>query len=382
MIDRAKAVVVGCGGVIGSHLVPHLARMEEMGRLALIDRDVYEAKNISCQNMCQKDIGKPKAQVQARRAREVNPGIRVEAIVDSLENVPMGRLQGDIIIGCLDNNRARLYLNQTSWHLGTVYLDSGVRGEGLLARVNVYVPGGEAPCLECAWDDRDYDRLELVHPCPGQGTRTAPTNSPSSLGALAASLQAIECAKILANPEGAKNGGRQVLIDASSNKQYHTTFSRNASCRFSHDMWQVNPLRVGPGQITVEKAFELHGERSERARTEVLRFEGVDRFVKRLRCRGCGWEKSLLFLEKQLTSGRLTCPGCSGRMEYAGFDLSEQIELGHLPPRIRKRTLRSLGFRPHDVFTIVGSSGTRHYEIAGHTDTRGGTPWTGSSHTG
>src|SRR6185295_15243005 len=44
MSITGTVVVVGAGGNIGSHAVPHLGRMAGVRRVVLIDRDVYEKK--------------------------------------------------------------------------------------------------------------------------------------------------------------------------------------------------------------------------------------------------------------------------------------------------------------------------------------------------
>jgi tRNA A37 threonylcarbamoyladenosine dehydratase len=78
--DGARVVVVGAGGNIGSHLVPHLARTEGIGRLVLVDRDRYQARNRLNQDLPPRALGRSKAAVQAARARRLNPALRVTAV--------------------------------------------------------------------------------------------------------------------------------------------------------------------------------------------------------------------------------------------------------------------------------------------------------------
>ncbi|HEY7545044.1 MAG TPA: ThiF family adenylyltransferase, partial [Blastocatellia bacterium] len=56
-------ILVGAGGNIGSHLAPHLARMPEVGRVTLIDKDFYESTNLRSQDITARDVGKSKAAV-------------------------------------------------------------------------------------------------------------------------------------------------------------------------------------------------------------------------------------------------------------------------------------------------------------------------------
>ena len=69
-----SVVVVGAGGNIGSHLVPHLARMQLLDSVTLIDNDVYEASNLQTQDVTPRDVGKRKTAVQARRLKRIRPG--------------------------------------------------------------------------------------------------------------------------------------------------------------------------------------------------------------------------------------------------------------------------------------------------------------------
>ena len=91
---QATLVVVGAGGNIGSHLVPHLGRMARVGRVVLIDRDAYEPANLTSQDITPRDIGRPKALVQARRLRAINPALEVAAVVGAVEDQPLGLLRG------------------------------------------------------------------------------------------------------------------------------------------------------------------------------------------------------------------------------------------------------------------------------------------------
>src|SRR5262249_39035744 len=159
-------------------------------------------------------------------------------------------LRGDLILACLDSRRARQYVNQAAWRLGVTWIDAGVDAGGLLARVNIYEPGIENTCLECAWDERDYEALEQTYPCSGVANEPAPTNSPSWLGALAASLQANECQKLLAGKIDKAAIGQQVLLDVLYHKHYVTTFKRNPYCRFSHKVWPIERLSYGPAELT------------------------------------------------------------------------------------------------------------------------------------
>jgi molybdopterin/thiamine biosynthesis adenylyltransferase len=163
--DGTPIVIIGAGN-IGSHLVQHVARLPSGAHITLIDRDVYEEKNLRSQAIVARDVGRAKAMVQARRLRHINPTLQVVAIADAMENVPLGVLRDAIVLGCLDSRAARRHLAAAAWHVGAIaYVDAGVEPSGMLARINVYVAGDAAPCFECAWDASDYAAQEQQYPC-------------------------------------------------------------------------------------------------------------------------------------------------------------------------------------------------------------------------
>ena len=265
MIEPAKnnsvchVLVVGAGGNIGSHLVPHLGRMIELNHVTLIDRDVYEEKNIHGQDIRRSDAGRRKALVQKRRLMKINPDIRVDALTCALEDVPLGKLKCDCILSCLDTRISRQYISQAAWKLGVPLIDAGVQAQGMLVRVSVYLPGVENPCLECLWNDSDYEALEQRYSCAEQ-TRAASTNAPSSLGALAASIQAIELSKLLADSTRQNHANRQIVMDAAHNRYYHTMLSRNPHCRFSpYTLINLEFLKADMKRTSLKDLFISHG---------------------------------------------------------------------------------------------------------------------------
>jgi molybdopterin/thiamine biosynthesis adenylyltransferase len=353
-----RVVVVGAGGNIGSHLVPHLARLTEVMRVTLIDRDHYEQTNLRSQNVTTRDLGKTKAMVQAHRLRRINPTLLVHPIVDTVENVPLGHLRADIIVACVDSRSARQSINQIAWHLGIPWIDAGIRSEGLLARINVYMPGPDSPCLECSWDAHDYNLLEQTYPCQGEEREPAPTNAPSSLGALAAALQAIECQKLLTGQWEHVAVSRQVLVDVCHHQHYVTTFQRNPHCRFDHQVWAITPLPYQANDLTLQQSFALRGKDDGEESPPALRLAGQT-FVRQLTCFGCGQTKPVWRFTRRLHQ---VC-GCGQALVAAGFDLQEWLAASELPPALKERSLRNLGVRDGDIITLRTQTHEFHYQV-------------------
>jgi molybdopterin/thiamine biosynthesis adenylyltransferase len=353
--SKPRVVIVGAGN-IGSYLVPLLARDQEVGELVIVDRDRYEPHNLANQDIKPADVGRWKAGVQARRVRGIAPGLEVRVLSKDIERVPWGELRGDVILTCLDSRRARMFVNLLSRRLGVLWIDAGVGGGGQLVRVSVYPPGADEPCLECSWDERDYELVEQDYPCDGPAgsmTETTPTGGSSSLGALAAALLATEWRRIHAGEDATR---QDILFDADSHTSLVSTHHRNSSCRLGdHVPWTIESATSGPDELTLEKAFDCLGS--------AIRIERSP-FTTELWCWNCDARRTTLRLTGSLRKRDLRCPRCGLPMAVPAIALRDRLEIAEVPRRHWKRTLASLGLLPGDIVSAVGPGGVRHCELA------------------
>lgn len=345
METRQHIVVAGAGGNTGSHLLPHLARVPGITKLTLVDPDAYNAANLSVQNIDSFDVAKPKVLVQAAKLQRINPSLDLAPMQERIEDVPRGLLRCDLIVSCLDSRGARQHVNEIAWRLNIPWIDCGILGSQNLARVNAYVPSKDAPCLECPWSHEEYALVEQEYLC-GAGSGTAyPTMASSALGALAASLMAIEIAKLLSGDLTASVAAKQVVLDTRRHALLVTTGRRNPSCLFDHRTWTIEPWHCRPDITTIAAALSALGS---------LHVEG-HRFVCELVCPGCGRLEKSLRLNRPLAR----CPACGRRMVSPGFSSPELLDSG-LAGEQRNLTLAQIGLRVGDD---VVCSGDRHYRI-------------------
>jgi len=247
-----KAAVAGLG-TIGSSLVSLLPSLG-FGSVVLIDSDVYEYKNLMGQSIAESYVGYPKALMQAKRLSSINSKINVTACVDDIQHVSWNHLHCDVILGCFDNNLARQITSEFAWRIGLPYIDCGVKGDGMLARVDVYIPNGtDAPCIECSWKDSDYERLEVEYPC-SKGQIQSGTNSPIYLGSLAASIQAAECARIIKGDF--RHAGARIVLSAHSYASYVSRLPRNGACRFDHGTFLIEHLDSIPRELSLKQVLD------------------------------------------------------------------------------------------------------------------------------
>jgi molybdopterin/thiamine biosynthesis adenylyltransferase len=360
LVDEVKHLVVfGAGGNIGSHLVPLVARLPHVTRLTLVDFDHYVEKNLQSQAITLSEVGQQKARVQARRARRINPELEVVPIVDRLESVPLGRLRGDVILAALDSKESRRCANEIAWRLGVPWIDAGVEGSQMLARVNVYLPAANQPCLECAWGDRDYAELSTVYPCDAGVAKTPASNSPACLGALAAALAAIECQKLISGQSTATLVGRQVLIDAATHRQFVTAFRRNPDCRFDHTTWKISNMSQTPQELLIGAILQPAAP----SNTPTSLGFGGQPLVKRLDCPGCGFTRRVFRLQRRLGRVERFCQRCGREMLSAGFHMKTRLSRADLGPGDADRSLAGLGLRAGDILSLRKGEAESFFEL-------------------
>jgi ssDNA-binding Zn-finger/Zn-ribbon topoisomerase 1 len=344
MQTETRHIVVAGLGNTGSHLLPHLARMDRLARLTLADPDTYAPGNLAAQNIEGPDVGLPKAVAQAAKLRRINPGLEIVAMQDRVEDVPRGLLIGDLLVSCLDSRAARQNLNEIAWRLHTPWIDCGILGSQNLARVNIYGISDDAPCLECAWGHEDYLTVEQEYLCGAGSGSGYPSMASSALGALAASVMAIEISRLLQGDAAAPPAARQILVDAGHRSMRVTASRRNPWCRFDHRGWTIEPWRRRPDRTTVGEALSALGS---------IQVEG-HRFVSAMVCPNCRHEEESLRLNRPLER----CPACNRRMVSSGFGSLERLS-----PEVAKEhfhlTLAQIGLRVGDIV----SSGNRHRRI-------------------
>ena len=157
-LREARVLVVGAGA-LGNEVVKNLALLG-LGTTYLIDLDVVEPSNLS-RSVLFRDRRRRPAQGggRRRRARELNPEIAIIPIHgDVITDLGLGLFADvDLVIGCLDNREARLWVNRQCWKTGTPWIDAGI--QEIQGVVKVFVPPDSA-CYECAMTRARLSALE------------------------------------------------------------------------------------------------------------------------------------------------------------------------------------------------------------------------------
>lgn len=148
--------VCGLGG-LGS-LVLFYARGLGFRRFTLVDPDRVEASNLNrLWGAAPADLGQPKVEVLRRELLRFDPNLEVHALAERVQT-PKARealLQADVLVGCVDDDAARLELQilaarylKPLMDLGAgILLDPEGRVREMGGQIVFYFPGG--PCLLC-----------------------------------------------------------------------------------------------------------------------------------------------------------------------------------------------------------------------------------------
>ena len=180
-----------CGvGALGTVLANNLVRAG-VGHIRVIDRDFVEPSNLQRQVLFDEaDVtnNMPKAEAAVIKMRQINSGVKLEAIVADINrtNIEEFCKDSDLILDGTDNFEVRYTINDVAVKLGKPWVYGGAVGtEGMTMTI---IPG-DTPCLRCVFE---------ASPGPGEvGTcETAGVLGPA-VGVIA-NMQSAEALKILA----------------------------------------------------------------------------------------------------------------------------------------------------------------------------------------
>jgi adenylyltransferase/sulfurtransferase len=218
-VKGAKVMVVGAGA-LGNEVLKNLALLN-CGSIFIVDFDTIEYANL-CRSVLfrEEDINRNsfKCEIAAQRIKEINPNIKVQAVNgDIMVDVGLGVFRRmDVIIGCLDNRIARLFINRYAYKTGKIWIDGAI--ENLSGQLNVFKNG--LSCYECALTRTDWENIRFKLGCADIAQRNStqgrvPTTPISS--SIIGAMQVQEALKVLHNNEKQSMAGEQFKYDGMNN---------------------------------------------------------------------------------------------------------------------------------------------------------------------
>lgn len=150
-LASASALVVGAGG-LGAPVLQHLAGAG-VGRIVIADDDRVEVSNLNRQVLHREhDIGRPKAARAAEWALELDPALKVDAIVGrvSVHNARALVSGVDLVVDCTDGLPSKYLLQDAAVLEDKPCVHGAVTAWSGQA---LFIPAGGRPCLRCLYPE-------------------------------------------------------------------------------------------------------------------------------------------------------------------------------------------------------------------------------------
>ena len=358
-ISRARILVVGAGA-LGNEVLKNLALLGA-GTVYVVDCDYIEPSNLARSVLFRRgDRGRPKAEVAAESVRDLNPEIRVTGIHGNvITDIGLGLFRNvDVVIGCLDNREARLWVNRQCWKVGTPWIDGGI--QEINGVVKAFVPPDSA-CYECAMTENDYRLINLRYSCPLLSREdmlegkvpTAPTIA-SMIGA----MQVQEALKLLHGMPVA--AGAAHIYNGVSNRFYTTAFQRREDC-LSHEVYE--DILELPLSAMTNSAAELLDAAQAQTGDDTEWGLHLDRdFVISIECDACQSSRPVFKPAAAVGARHAECPQCG---QQARPNLASRIERRS---ELAQQPLLRLGIPRFDIVRVATSRRECHVLLAADRD--------------
>jgi molybdopterin/thiamine biosynthesis adenylyltransferase len=367
-LARARVLVIGAGA-LGNEILKNLALLG-VGNVLVADLDRIENSNLSRSVLFREaDCGQGKAEVAARRMREIYPGTRTHSFHGNIVyDLGLGVYRwADVVIGGLDNREARVAINQSAARAGRVWIDGAIERLDGVARVFNPATG---PCYECTMSDVDWKMLEARRSCAllsraemEQGkVPTTPTTA-----SVIAGIETQEALKLLHGREVME--GQGFVFDGTHHQSYMVKYKRKPDCpsHEAYDPWEVLPSGCADTRI----GDFLERVRSDLGPTAVIELN--QDVLASLYCEKCKEEQPVWSSLGKVTEKQGRCPRCG---EHRAPRTFHTIDSG---AELLDRTLAEIGVPAWDVLCGRAGLEQRFYEFQGDRDSMlgalaGGTP--------
>ncbi|RLI40809.1 hypothetical protein DRO64_08435 [Candidatus Bathyarchaeota archaeon] len=343
ILRKARVLVVGAG-TLGNEAVKNLALLG-VGSITIIDNDIIERVNLNrCLLFREEDIGLPKARVAAQRARELNPDIDVSYhIADIIFDFGAGFFENfDIVLSCLDNREARMYLNRYCYLVGRPLVDGAL--EGLSGEVKVVIPPITS-CLECAFDDLSYKLIAEKYSCSGAKFTQAKEVIPMVIhtSAIIAGIQVQEAVKIL--HEDFSNGGKAIRYDGKKCEMLKYEIPIRSDCP-NHEKYPIKEINGITKDSKIINVIKILNQRYGGGEF-TLYYDKEICFS--LKCPRCSYEKEVGKPLKRMHVDELYCPKCG----------SEMIPDSSIELKFKELTFRELGIPENSLIKVCSKNNNR-----------------------
>ena len=342
-LRQASVLVVGAGA-LGNEVLKNLT-LVGIGRIIVIDMDEIEDSNLTRSILFRaRDRGKSKAIAAAEACRDINPDTHITAIHGNvLTDLGLGVFRDvDVVIGCLDNREARLWVNRCCWKVGTPWVDGGIQEINGVAKV--FVPPDGA-CYECAMTENDYRLINLRYSCPllsREDMQSGKVPTAPTIASMIGALQTQEALKLIHGMPTAS--GEAMVFNGLANNFYKTKFQHREDC-LSHETY-AEPVELALSAKTAT-ARELFAEaESNFPGNGTLTLELDRDLVESLDCGHCGHVRRVMRPQQLVGMEESRCPECHTHTK----PVLQHAVGSH--DELAGQTLAALGIPPYDIVRI------------------------------
>jgi molybdopterin-synthase adenylyltransferase len=354
-LRAAKILVVGAGA-LGNEVLKNLALLG-VGKIFVVDFDTIEHSNLTRSVLFRSaDRGKFKAEVAATAIHDMNPDTQVIPLpLNIITDIGLGLFQEmDVVIGCLDNREARLWVNRQCWKLSKPWIDGGI--QEISGVVKVFQPPNNA-CYECAMTENDYRLINLRYSCPllsqadmlAGRTPTAPT-----ISSIIAGIQTQEALKLLHGMTVA--AGKAHVFNGVTNQFYTTELPYKEDC-LSHEQWPAAiPLPITSQLTTASQLFTAAGEYFAEGQPLTLHLERD--LVVAMQCQACNTQRSIMRVHYKVKHTETACAcGATALPQFVNHVASNESLAEH--------KLCDLGIPPCDIVRVSQNNVEKTFLLAG-----------------
>ena len=167
-VHAQRLIVVGAGAV-GNEVIKNLVLLGA-GELDVFDRDSIEIHNLTRSVLFREsDVGRPKAECAAERARDLDPSVRIEPHVgDFWSTLTLHSVErATAVFCCVDNFEARVRLNRLCAIAGTPLLNVGIDSRFAVVERFPFSRRRGVACYECGLPPSAYSAMAKRYSCAG-----------------------------------------------------------------------------------------------------------------------------------------------------------------------------------------------------------------------
>ena len=354
-LAAARVLVVGAGA-LGNEVLKNLA-LVGIGVVVVVDFDQIDRSNLARAVLFRaSDCGRSKAEVAAEALRDMNPDTAIRPLhANVITEVGLGVFRDvDVVIGCLDNREARLWVNRQCWKVGTPWIDGGI--QEINGVVKVFAPPNDA-CYECAMTENDYRLINLRYSCPllrQEDLQAGKVPTAPTISSVIGGLQTQEALKLIHGFQ--VEAGTALVFNGIANHFYKTTFQRQDDC-LSHETYPdpVELDEVGHNNTAAELLAALQKRHQLVGQAQIA----LEReLVTELNCRGCAVSKTVLKPRFCVPLVEANCESCGETMEpkLQSWVAADDPLMG--------KPLSTLSIPPYDIVRVHTDDNEYHCLLA------------------